>query len=161
MFVVDFRSLFLIVTTLALVFFIQYPSLIIFLLLAYGCARQLQKIFFQLRKPQKLPSWQHHFNQPFFAILGHVAKSSGPVSQASIQTVEKIMRRLRLKKTDRQLAINAFHYGKSTEFELDYTLQQLLSLIVIGLTNSMSIFVGAFNCCCAAVWANAIGVVFA
>lgn len=53
-----------------------------------------------------------------FAVMGHVCKADGHVSEAEIATAQAFMDRLNLDADARQRAIQAFQRGKSPEFDL-------------------------------------------
>lgn len=75
-----------------------------------GRAREVHRIFFRAS----------------FAVMGHVAKADGRVSEAEIAAAETVMARMRLTQKQRQEAIGFFQEGKSPDFDLDATLDEFL-----------------------------------
>lgn len=127
--IINFSTVFLIFVIMALIFLIQHPQLILIVLIAYACVRQLQLALqqFNQQKPNtnRNIKWSSPLITQLFAILGHIAKTDGKVDQASIVAVEKVMKKAKLNKSQRLLAIKSFNSGKQNDFSLDYTLQQL------------------------------------
>ncbi|MFI4956014.1 MAG: co-chaperone DjlA [Gammaproteobacteria bacterium] len=72
---------------------------------------------------------QAAFLKATFQIIGNVAKADGRVSPTEIQEAERIMRQLRLQGEARKSAISYFQEGKSAEFNLDTTLNELIGVI--------------------------------
>ena len=62
---------------------------------------------------------------PTFAVMGHLAKVDGRVSEREIALAEAVMVRLQLSPGQRRAAIEAFNEGKSTAFPLDQVLAAL------------------------------------
>lgn len=60
-----------------------------------------------------------------FAIMGHVAKADGRVSEAEIRHAREVMARLGLPEPARQLAMDLFNQGKLPGFDLVAALAQL------------------------------------
>ena len=71
---------------------------------------------------------QHRVQMAFFtatfAIMGHIAKSDGKVSQAEINLAKKVMDEMALSAEMRDAAIKLFQQGKAKDFALDEVLQQ-------------------------------------
>ncbi len=65
------------------------------------------------------------FIHPTFAVMGHLAKVEGRVSEREIALAESVMARLQLSAEQRRAAIEAFNEGKSTAFPLDQVLAAL------------------------------------
>ena len=69
---------------------------------------------------------QSHTQEVFFAttfaVMGHLAKADGRVSESEIQAAEHVMREMRLSEAKRFEARSLFRQGKSPEFDLDATL---------------------------------------
>ena len=69
---------------------------------------------------------QSHTQEVFFAttfaVMGHLAKADGRVSESEIQAAEHVMREMRLNETKRMEARNLFRQGKSSGFDLDAAL---------------------------------------
>ncbi len=63
-----------------------------------------------------------------FAVMGHVAKADGRVSNAEIDAARSIMRQMRLDEAHVRLAIDAFTRGKATDYPLHATLDRLRRL---------------------------------
>jgi DnaJ like chaperone protein len=61
-----------------------------------------------------------------FAIMGHIAKADGVVSKQEIAAAEQVMSHLGLDENKRRDAINAFEQGKSSDFNLNNSLQSLI-----------------------------------
>ena len=59
-----------------------------------------------------------------FEVMGHVAKADGRVSEAEIAAARKVMAELRLDGAQIHAAIHHFTRGKSSEFDLESTMQQ-------------------------------------
>lgn len=60
-----------------------------------------------------------------FEVMGHVAKSDGRVSEAEIAAARQVMSDLRLDGAQIHAAIAYFTRGKSADFDLESTMQQL------------------------------------
>lgn len=60
-----------------------------------------------------------------FAVMGHLAKADGRVSEAEIRHAREVMERLGLPEPARRLAMDLFNQGKLPGFELDTALDQL------------------------------------
>lgn len=67
------------------------------------------------------------FFESTFAVMGHIAKADGHVTQNEINAAEQIMTRLGLTGEKREQAITAFARGKSANFNLMESLQELVS----------------------------------
>lgn len=67
---------------------------------------------------------QSLFMQTTFAVLGHIAKSKGRVTQDDIQLAQQLMQRLKLDETNKELAKQAFSRGKERDFPLRQILQE-------------------------------------
>ena len=59
-----------------------------------------------------------------FAVMGHIAKADGRVSQDEIALAEEVMRQMNLSPEMRRAAIRLFNEGKQPEFDLDAVLEQ-------------------------------------
>lgn len=75
-------------------------------------------------------SSQHLGQQTFFnvtfAVMGHLAKADGRISEDDIKAARKIMQDLGLNEKQKQHAIQQFNLGKQPDFNLQQSLQQLL-----------------------------------
>ncbi len=60
-----------------------------------------------------------------FAVMGHLAKVDGRVSEQEIAAARAIMAHMRLDPDQREVAIRLFQEGKRSEFDLDASLAQL------------------------------------
>ncbi|MDP8099071.1 co-chaperone DjlA [Pasteurella atlantica] len=67
---------------------------------------------------------QSLFMHTTFAVLGHIAKSKGRVTQDDIQLAQQLMQRLQLDETNKKLARQAFSRGKESDFPLRQILQE-------------------------------------
>jgi len=69
---------------------------------------------------------QSHTQEVFFtttfAVMGHLAKADGRVSESEIQAAEHVMREMRLNEAKRAEARTLFRQGKSPGFDLDAAL---------------------------------------
>lgn len=90
-----------------------------------------QKIFSFIRQVlNQIMSAPSHFYtdsiiEPLFAIMGQISKVDGNVSKNSINTVEKIIKDMRLDNEQRKRAIQAFKSGKDEHFDLHNALQKI------------------------------------
>ncbi|MFC3024970.1 co-chaperone DjlA [Vibrio zhugei] len=71
---------------------------------------------------------QEYFNAAF-AVMGHVAKAKGNVTQQEIQLATQVMERMGLYGEQLRAAQNAFREGKESSFPLQETLQRIRSMI--------------------------------
>lgn len=69
---------------------------------------------------------QQIFFETSFAVMGHIAKADGVVSQMEIAAAEQVMLKLGLNEEKRKLAIEAFNRGKSSDYDLNTGLQDLI-----------------------------------
>lgn len=75
---------------------------------AVGEASRIQQVFFRTT----------------FSVMGYVAKADGRVSQAEIEAAETVMRHMDLSADQRRAAIEYFHQGKQSDFNLDRALAE-------------------------------------
>lgn len=68
---------------------------------------------------------QEAFFRATFQVMGHLAKADGRVSEEEIRAARAMMGELRLGEREVKLAIELFTQGKSADFPLDASLQQL------------------------------------
>ena len=54
--------------------------------------------------------------QTTFAVLGHLSKSKGRVTEEDIQLANQLMNQMQLDESHRKLAQEAFSRGKATDF---------------------------------------------
>ncbi|MDO4697456.1 MAG: co-chaperone DjlA [Pasteurellaceae bacterium] len=64
------------------------------------------------------------FMQTTFAVLGHIAKAKGRVTEDDIQLARNLMATLKLDEKNQQLAQKAFTLGKDADFPLRQVLQE-------------------------------------
>lgn len=69
---------------------------------------------------------QRTFFNVTFAVMGHIAKSDGVVSEEEIKTARQIMDRMNLNEAQIQQAINYFQQGKSPQFDLNKAIDSLI-----------------------------------
>lgn len=67
---------------------------------------------------------QQLFFQTTFAVMGHVSKSKGRVTEQDIQLAQSLMARLELDNQARQMAQDAFSRGKETDFPLRQVIRE-------------------------------------
>lgn len=67
---------------------------------------------------------QSLFTQTTFAVLGHIAKAKGRVTEADIELARALMARLKLDGSTQQLAQQAFSLGKEPDFPLRQVIQE-------------------------------------
>jgi DnaJ like chaperone protein len=71
------------------------------------------------------PSISEVFFRTTFQLMGHVAKSDGRVSEAEIGAARSLMSELRLGPDEISAAIACFRFGKSAEFDVESSIEQL------------------------------------
>jgi DnaJ like chaperone protein len=71
---------------------------------------------------------QQTFFNTTFAIMGHVAKADGRVSEREIQLARVVMQRMGLQGDRKITAMQQFNLGKQTDFQLDHALDHLRSI---------------------------------
>ncbi|AOE49121.1 co-chaperone DjlA [Kangiella sediminilitoris] len=59
-----------------------------------------------------------------FSVMGHIAKADGQVTQNEIRHAENVMQRMGLDSEARKFAIDLFHQGKSSDFDLESVVDQ-------------------------------------
>lgn len=67
---------------------------------------------------------QSLFMQTTFAVLGHLSKAKGRVTESDIQLARELMSRLRLDQANQQLAQQAFTLGKEADFPLRQVIRE-------------------------------------
>ncbi|KAE9536298.1 molecular chaperone DjlA [Ursidibacter arcticus] len=67
---------------------------------------------------------QSLFMQTTFAVLGHISKAKGRVTENDIQLARNLMTSMKLDTSQQQLAQKAFTLGKDTEFPLRKVIQE-------------------------------------
>lgn len=73
-------------------------------------------------------SIQDAFFRATFAVMGHLAKADGRVSQDEIRAARAMMSELQLGEREVQLAIALFTQGKAPDFPLEATLRRLFAV---------------------------------
>ncbi|MDX1444517.1 MAG: co-chaperone DjlA, partial [Gammaproteobacteria bacterium] len=73
-----------------------------------GDPRQVQKAFFDTT----------------FAVMGHISKADGRVSEREIQMARAVMRHMNLSQSQQDEAIRMFREGKQSSFPLDETMRE-------------------------------------
>lgn len=68
---------------------------------------------------------QQTFFNSTFAIMGHIAKADGRVSEREIDTARKVMEQMGLNVDMQREAIQLFNLGKQPHFDVETTIQQL------------------------------------
>ncbi|HZJ82028.1 MAG TPA: co-chaperone DjlA [Guyparkeria sp.] len=71
---------------------------------------------------------QQTFFETTFAVLGHVCKADGQVTQAEIRATEQIMTQMRLTPARRREAIAAFNRGKGPDFDRDVAIRRFVAV---------------------------------
>jgi DnaJ like chaperone protein len=84
-----------------------------------GSAQRTHSFFYTAHSIREL------FFECTFAVMGHIAKADGSVSQQEIKIAEQFMSQLHMSDAARQLAKKAFRRGKDPTFSLDQTLSDL------------------------------------
>jgi len=69
---------------------------------------------------------QQIFFETSFAVMGHIVKADGVVTQKEIAAAEQVMLKLGLNDEKRKQAIEAFNRGKSSDYDLNTGLQDLI-----------------------------------
>ncbi|MDD0824577.1 co-chaperone DjlA [Mannheimia sp. AT1] len=64
------------------------------------------------------------FTKTTFAVLGHIAKAKGRVTEADIELARALMARLKLDSATQKMAQNAFSLGKDADFPLRQVIQE-------------------------------------
>jgi DnaJ like chaperone protein len=65
------------------------------------------------------------FNHVTFAVMGHIAKSDGRISEREIEIAREVMKTIRLSSSEQREAINSFAQGKLPSFQLGLALTEL------------------------------------
>lgn len=74
---------------------------------------------------EKQKTVQKNFFETTFAVMGHIAKSDGRVSEQEIQMAKLLMNEMRLSSEQKALAKRLFNEGKQSSFKLDVALTTL------------------------------------
>lgn len=74
--------------------------------------------------PERQKRIKKIFFKSTFAIMGHVAKADGQVSQEEIQMAQRVMAQMELSAEMKKESIAEFNRGKSAEFDLDTELDE-------------------------------------
>ncbi|CAB0151641.1 Co-chaperone protein DjlA [Pseudidiomarina piscicola] len=94
--------------------FLRFPGLLLGVVIGHWFDRALQQ---SMRQGGAVN--QRLFTDTLFAVLGHLAKSKGRVTEQDIDYVNALMQHLKLNDTAREQAQKAFREGKNTDFPLD------------------------------------------
>lgn len=73
---------------------------------------------------KKKTTRQALFMQTTFAVLGHLSKSKGRVTEEDIQLANQLMNQMQLDESHRKLAQEAFSRGKATDFPLRQVIRE-------------------------------------
>ena len=79
--------------------------------------------FFRRHAQQRRDS-QSLFFDTLFALMGHVAKSKGRVTEADIAVAQTVMERMGLDATRKRHAIDRFKEGKSSHYPMDQAIER-------------------------------------
>ncbi len=107
----------------------KWPGMLLGLLVGHWFDRSLRSSFenaggFAALKRESADP-QGLFMYSTFAVMGHLAKADGVVTQAHIEKANLFMQQLGLDSTQQQEAQRAFREGKATDFPLQTQLHQL------------------------------------
>lgn len=75
--------------------------------------------------PRSRESRQTAFFTATFAVMGHLCKVDGRISEQEIALARSVMNQMELSEAQRKLAMELFRRGKQADFPLDETLRQL------------------------------------
>jgi DnaJ like chaperone protein len=79
------------------------------------------------RRSAPAPDRQRIFFETTFLVMGHLAKTDAPVSEAEIAAAREVMRRMRLDEGRARLAMELFNAGKRPDFPVDEQVERLRS----------------------------------
>lgn len=74
--------------------------------------------------PERQKRTKNTFFKSTFAVMGHIAKADGQVSQEEIQMAKRVMAQMELSAAMQNEAIAQFNRGKSSDFDLDAELEE-------------------------------------
>ncbi|MDH5433607.1 MAG: co-chaperone DjlA [Gammaproteobacteria bacterium] len=103
------------------------PGLLFGLWIGHSFDKGVQQNFGNFYSSYSTAETQQVFFDATFAVMGHLAKADGVVTKIEIQAAEQIMQRLGITGEKRAEAIAQFNLGKSDDFDLQSTLNQLLT----------------------------------
>ncbi|MEJ2633515.1 MAG: co-chaperone DjlA [Acidihalobacter sp.] len=83
----------------------------------------------QARLSDQQSTTQAAFFTATFAVMGHIAKADGRVSEREIEMARNIMQHMQLNDAQRRAAIDLFNQGKSEDFDLEAVLEQLKRVV--------------------------------
>lgn len=89
-----------------------------------GLAQQFSRLHWQYHQ-EKRQHVQRAFFTSTFAVMGHVAKVDGRISEQEIAIAKQMMQEMRLSTKQQTIARQYFNAGKQTTFNLNQTLDQL------------------------------------
>src|SRR5690554_149451 len=105
----------------------RLPGLLIGLLIGHWFDRALKQALMQ---PNRTASTPYGFTYTLFAVLGHLAKSKGRVTEQDIDYVSRLMTALQLEGDARTAAQDAFRDGKQADFPVAEQVRSLRSQFV-------------------------------
>ncbi|APZ43278.1 co-chaperone DjlA [Acidihalobacter ferrooxydans] len=83
----------------------------------------------QARLSDQQSTTQAAFFTATFAVMGHVAKADGRVSEREIAMARNVMQHMQLNAEQQHVAIELFNRGKSPDFDLDAVLEQFKQVV--------------------------------
>ena len=102
-----------------------FIGLVLGLLVGHWFDRGLARVALGGLGVGRLGELREAFFQVSFAVMGHVAKADGRVSEAEIAAAEAAMNQMNLGAQQRQEAIRHFNRGKAADFDLDAEVARL------------------------------------
>lgn len=84
-------------------------------------------------------STQSIFFQTTFAIMGHIAKSDGRISENEIDMAKRTMGEMRLNREQKKIAVDFFNQGKSSTYNVSKHLQEL-KMACFGIPELLKLF---------------------
>lgn len=86
------------------------------------------------------PAVKQAFCEATFAVMGHVLKTDGRITEAQIQMVVQLMNDMKLRNSQRRQAEHCFREGKKSNFNLWKTLHSLQELATVN-PNLLKLFI--------------------
>ena len=102
-------------------------GLILGLLVGHAFDRGLLKTL-QFASPENIARIKTSFFNTTFALLGHLAKADGRISQQEIDHTEQIFTQMQLTPDQREKAINMFRQGAAVDFSVEQTVADFLAV---------------------------------
>lgn len=106
----------------------RWPGLMIGLVLGHLYDAHRQRLASQWFHSVPREQLEAVFSRTTFAVMGHLAKADGRVSEAEIAAAERVMAHMALTPEQRRAAMRWFTEGKSPDFPLDQTLDEFRGL---------------------------------